>query len=291
MNLIDLNTNHDFFIGLDSDGCVFDSMELKHKECFCPAVIKNWGLQGISKYARQVWDFVNLYSETRGCNRFLALVKMFDYLKQRKDLQRRDLSWPDLTALIEWTQAESKLSNATLEEYLKSNNDPALKTALAWSLEVNRNIEEMDTLLPPFPYVKDLLEKAVSLADILVVSQTPVAALEREWCENGMDKYVRFIAGQEHGTKAEHIQQAAVGKYDPDKILMVGDALGDLNAAKVNGALFYPIVPGHEEESWEVLFETALDKFLNGSYGGDYESGLITEFKQRLADVTPWETI
>jgi hypothetical protein len=26
----------EYFIGLDSDCCVFDSMELKHKECFCP---------------------------------------------------------------------------------------------------------------------------------------------------------------------------------------------------------------------------------------------------------------
>ena len=29
-----LPKNHEFFIGFDSDGCVFDSMEVKHKECF-----------------------------------------------------------------------------------------------------------------------------------------------------------------------------------------------------------------------------------------------------------------
>src|SRR5664280_3570059 len=32
--------NH--FIGIDSDGCVFDAMEIKHKECFIPATIKCW---------------------------------------------------------------------------------------------------------------------------------------------------------------------------------------------------------------------------------------------------------
>ncbi len=40
-----LPKKNDFFIGFDSDGCVFDTMELKHKECFCPTVIKHLGCQ------------------------------------------------------------------------------------------------------------------------------------------------------------------------------------------------------------------------------------------------------
>jgi hypothetical protein len=32
--------------------------------------IKHFHLQAESKYAREVWDFVNLYSKTRGANRF-----------------------------------------------------------------------------------------------------------------------------------------------------------------------------------------------------------------------------
>ena len=287
--MIDFDKQRDFFIGVDSDGCVFDSMELKHKECFCPAVVKHWGLQGISKYVRQVWDYVNLYSTTRGYNRFLALIELFAHLQRRMDLQDREISWPDLTALVEWTNTESKLGNATLEDYLKTHHDPALQTALQWSLEVNKNVDAMNTLLPPFPYVKDSLAKAAASADILVVSQTPLEALQREWRENEMDDYVRFIAGQEHGTKAEHIEQAAVGRYETGKILMIGDAPGDLKAAKANNALFFPIVPGHEERSWEVFFETALDKFFNGRYNGEYESGLVAEFNRRLSDIPPWE--
>ena len=31
---------NDFFIGIDSDGCVFDTMEVKHKECFIPNMIQ-----------------------------------------------------------------------------------------------------------------------------------------------------------------------------------------------------------------------------------------------------------
>ena len=68
--LIDMNRKHDFLICVDSDGCVFDNMELKHKECFCPATVNRWNLQSVSRYAREAAEFVNLYSTTRGANRF-----------------------------------------------------------------------------------------------------------------------------------------------------------------------------------------------------------------------------
>jgi len=47
--LKDLKPQHEFFIGIDSDGCAFDTMEIKHKECFCPQTIKHWHLQPVSK--------------------------------------------------------------------------------------------------------------------------------------------------------------------------------------------------------------------------------------------------
>ena len=34
--LRDFKPSREFFIGIDSDGCIFDSMEIKHKECFAP---------------------------------------------------------------------------------------------------------------------------------------------------------------------------------------------------------------------------------------------------------------
>jgi hypothetical protein len=67
--LIDFQPQHDFFVGIDSDGCAFDAMEIKHQECFTPNTIKWWGLQAVSKYARETCLFVNLYSTTRGLNR------------------------------------------------------------------------------------------------------------------------------------------------------------------------------------------------------------------------------
>ena len=142
--------------------------------------------------------------------------------------------------------------------------------------------------ISPFPLVEESLEKLTAKADSIVVSQTPVEALKREWEENNIDKYVHLIAGQEYGTKTEHLALAAKGKYPDNKILMIGDAPGDYKAATSNGVLFYPVNPGHEEESWERFYKEALDRFFRGTYQGDYENGLIEEFNGYLPEKPSW---
>jgi phosphoglycolate phosphatase-like HAD superfamily hydrolase len=280
----------EFFIGIDSDGCVFDTMEIKQKECFCPMVIKHWGLQVVSKYARETWEFVNLYSKTRGCNRFLALLHTMKLLAERKDVQARNAQLPDMAELDAWVEAESKLGNPALEQYVKENPDKkTMKRALDWSLAVNEWIGQMVHGIPPFPFVRESLEKLSSYADAIVVSQTPVEALGREWEEHGIAGFVKLIAGQEYGKKSEHLAYAAKGKYPDDKILMIGDAPGDLKAAKDNGVLFYPINPGHEEGSWERFYRDGLEKFIKGTYAGQYEEMLISEFEGYLPEKPDWE--
>jgi len=143
--------------------------------------------------------------------------------------------------------------------------------------------------VPPFPYVRQSLECLAGKADVMVVSATPVEALEREWRENAIAQLVAMIAGQEHGSKKEHLALAAVGKYDLDKILMIGDAPGDMNAALDNRVLFYPIDPGREDESWQRFFEEALPKFLNGEYAGAYMDAQIARFEALLPRTPPWK--
>ena len=283
-----LKPSKEFFIGIDSDGCVFDTMEIKHKECFCPAFIKHFGLQKISKYARESWDFVNLYSKTRGANRFKALVIAVDLLKDRKEVKARNAELPDLTPIVEWMKTETKLGNPALQRYAADAKNPIVDKTLAWSKEVNQVIAQMVHDIPPFPFFKESLMKMIERADTIVVSQTPLEALAREWKEHEIDHHVRLIAGQEYGTKAEHLKYSAVGKYPENKILMIGDAPGDLNAAKSNGVLFYPINPGHEEKSWERFYREALDKFFNGTYKGEYENSLIKEFVTYLPENPSW---
>ena len=122
---------------------------------------------------------------------------------------------------------------------------------------------------------------------MMVVSATPVEALTKEWKEHGIDKYVSLIAGQEMGNKKEHLE-AVVSNYGESKVLMIGDAPGDQKAAKANNALFFPVVPGEEEASWEQLLEEGIDRFFNGSFAGEYEESLTGRFLARLPSDPPW---
>ena len=287
--LTDLKPTKEFFIGIDSDGCVFDTMEIKHKECFCPNFIKHFNLQVISKYARETWEFVNLYSQTRGCNRFYAIIQAIELLKVRPEVIARNAILPDLTPVVEWTRKETKLGNPALEKYAAEVKNKIINQTFGWSKAVNKSIEELVYGMPPFPFVKESLNKVSIKADLMVVSQTPYEALKREWVENRIDSYLRIIAGQELGTKAEHLKYAAKSKYPDSKILMIGDAPGDLEAAKSNGVLFFPVNPGYEEASWELFQKEASDKFFNGTYAGDYENSLIKEFQKLLPEKPAWK--
>lgn len=66
---------------------------------------------------------------------------------------------------------------------MTAHTDPELKRALAWGLAVNATIANMVHGIPPFPFVRESLEVLFDKADMIVVSQTPNEALEREWCE------------------------------------------------------------------------------------------------------------
>lgn len=288
--LIAMQPEHEFFIGIDSDGCAFDTMEIKHKECFIPTTIKYWGLQPVSKYAREAAEFVNLYSKWRGINRWPALVMVFDLLRERPEVQARGVAPPEVPCIRAFIAApDYPKSNDGLRAYKSAYPDPELDRALEWSQAVNAAIADMVKGIPPFPYLRLSLEFLQGKADIIVVSQTPDEALHREWEEHGIDRYVRLIAGQEKGTKTQHIACAAGGKYPPDHILVIGDAPGDMKAAKANNALFYPINPGREDESWQRFYEEAVHRFLDGRYAGEYEEALIAEFERLLPETPPWK--
>jgi phosphoglycolate phosphatase-like HAD superfamily hydrolase len=287
--LAELKPEHAFFVGIDSDGCAFDSMEIKHKECFCPNIIKYWDLQPVAKYTREAVEFVNLYSKWRGTNRWPALISALDFLRERPEVLARNCCIPQAARVRDFIASGKPLSNDGLKSYMSEHPDPELDKALAWSNGVNQSINDVVYNLPPFPYVRESLELLRQHADSAVVSQTPTEALVREWKEHNIDQYVRAIAGQELGTKKQHLKMATGGKYVDHHVLMIGDALGDLEAARANDALFFPINPGHEEASWERFYKEGIPRFLDGRFAGDYESKLIAEFNTYLPDTPPWK--
>ena len=279
-----------FFIGVDSDGCVFDSMEVKHKECFCPMFIKALRLQSVSKYAREVWEFVNLYSQTRGTNRFLAVTRAIKLLSERPEVVKRGCKLPSTAALEEWASRTNPLTPKALVEEFERTHNADFQPFMDWSVEVNKAVKEIMRGVPLFPYVKESLIAIQGRADTYIVSQTPTEALQREWTENGIYQYVRYAAGQEVGKKPEQVRCLTEGKFEKEKMLMVGDSPGDLKAIKANGGLFFPIIPGREEEMWQRLAEEGLPKFFAGTFKGAYEDGLLREFADCLPVDPPWIT-
>jgi phosphoglycolate phosphatase-like HAD superfamily hydrolase len=285
--MLDFERQDEYLVGVDSDGCAFDTMELKHKECFVPHTINFYELQGVSKYAREAAEFVNLYSKSRGTNRFLALVETLEWLRRRPEVQARGVNVAIPQGLVAWMKRENKLGNSALKKAVDATGDPDLKKALAWSEAVNRAVEGMVRGVPPFPFVRESLAKACPRADVLVVSATPQEALRREWQEHDLTHLVALICGQESGTKREFLNTASL--YGPDRALMIGDAPGDYEAAKANRALFFPINPGAEEASWKRFHEEGIERFFAGTFAGAYQESLLAEFDRCLPARPPWK--
>lgn len=288
-DLTGLQKKHKTFVGIDSDGCVFDTMEIKQKKCFHTVIISHWHFEPIEKYVREAAEFVNLYSKWRGQNRFIALVKAFDLLRDRPEVRKSGVKIPGLNDMKKFMESGVALGNPELEKAARETGSEELASLLKWSKDVNALIAQTVKNIPPFKWARESLEKIHANSDTICVSQTPTEALVREWREHDIEKYVSVIAGQELGTKTEHIALATKGKYMPAEILMIGDAPGDRKAAKSNNAAFYPINPAHEATSWERFYKEAYGKFLDGTYAGKYEQGLIEEFEALLPEAPPWK--
>jgi len=286
--LKNIQPEHDHFIGIDSDGCVFDTMEIKQKKFFIPNALKFFNLYPVEKTLRETWEFVNLYSVYRGGNRFASLIRVFDYLRERSEIRNTGISLPELRSLKQWVNTETKLSNQILKRYIDSHYDSELELILRWSENINREIEDGMNRIHPFPGALMALRELSGIADLVIVSQTPLEALEKEWRENNINQYVRFIAAQEHGTKAEHIKYAAIGKYPEGNIMMIGDAKGDLEASQQNNILFYPVIPGREDLSWQRFLKEPKDRFFGGTFRGQFEDKLHREFEISLPAEPIW---
>ncbi len=289
-DLISLKPRHDSFVGIDSDGCVFPTMEIKQKQCFHTLIVSHWKLEKIEAYVREAAEFVNLYSTHRGQNRFPCLLMTFDLLRERPEVKASGVALPPTSQLKAFIESGRPLGNPELERVVAETGDAELASVLKWSKDVNALIAKTVKRIPPFRWVKESLDDIRDHSDSICVSQTPTEALVREWEENAITDYVSVIAGQELGTKTEHLTMAAKGKYPAGRILMIGDAPGDMKAARAVGAHFFPINPGHEDASWEQFHREGYARFLAGTYAGAYEAGLVKRFESLLPSTPPWKT-
>lgn len=259
--LMDLFTpeHRRFCLAVDSDGCVLDSMTEKHLRCFIPALLQTWDFGGAVPLVRDLELEINLYSEHRGKNRFIALGLLFEQLHEKLRHTSEHELLPDAAALELWLKSGKVHSEQALADYLLTNPDPVLEAALRWTRRVNELVEALPAPLA-FPEAAQTLQGLGAEVDIVVVSSANTDALLREWEHAGLLRHVHVLAGQEKGTKAEVLRQA-LACYGAGNVLMVGDAPSDRQAAEAAGTEFHPIDAGREDRSWIMLREQVLPRF------------------------------
>jgi phosphoglycolate phosphatase-like HAD superfamily hydrolase len=273
----DFQKTKDFLVCVDSDGCAMDTMDVKHIEAFGPQAVNIWNLDHIKDHFLEVWNDINLYTKTRGINRFKGVVTTF------AALEAEGIEMPDISSFKKWTETTNELSAPALEREIAKTNDEQLKKALEWSHAVNRTIEEkLAGNDKPVEGAKEGLEAANNVANVAIVSSANGVAVLDEWTRHELAVHVDVMLGQEAGTKAYCIEQMKKFGFDNTHVLMVGDAPGDLDAAEKNGVFYYPILVGKEKFSWDRFQNEALGKFIDGSFEGTYQQQLIEEFNSNL---------
>lgn len=277
-NVIKFKKKHDHLICLDSDGCAIDGMTVKHLKCFGPCAIEEWNLEKYQDELLEYWLKINLYTLTRGINRFKGLLLLLQFMKEKNYISE------DIQVFEVWVNTTKELSNASLEREIEKHEDIILQKALSWSKKVNiaiTNLQNGDKLA--FEGVKDALKEAHQVADIAVISAANAGAVEEEWSFNELREHVDICMTQEYGSKAECIHQLiGIGGYEPENVIMLGDALGDYQAAEKNNVLFYPIQVEKEVESWSNFRATILNLFVENQYSKEMMQKFLIEFKNNL---------
>lgn len=267
----------DYLICVDSDGCAMDTMDIKHIRCFGPCMVTEWGLEEWKDAILTRWNEINLYTMTRGINRFKGLALML------REIHETYTSIQDVDVLEAWVENSKELSNGALQKAMETNDSVILKKALSWSQHVNASINELPfEVKKPFEGVKEGLAYAHQFADVAIVSSANLQAVLEEWELYGLLEHVDIVMSQNVGSKAYCIQELLKKGYDTEKVFMAGDALGDYEAAEKNHVYYYPILVRHEKESWSEFRNQAVDKLVNGTYGGEYQQQKIDAFMENL---------
>lgn len=264
----------DYLICVDSDGCAMDTMDMKHLRCFGPCLVKEWGLEQWELPILKKWNEMNLYTITRGINRFRGLANMLRIVHEDY------CTVEGIEELERWVDTSPELSNEALE---KEQGSRIFRKALTWSKEVNRGIDAIPmSKKRPFEGVKEALQDANSFADVVIVSSANREAVMEEWEYHKLLLCVDRVMTQEDGSKADCIKGLLKEGYNKNHVLMVGDSKGDYEAAKQNDIFFYPILVCREKQSWREFCNTALDKLRNGEYDGTYQEEKVKAFFENL---------
>ena len=278
ITLAEFKKTKDFLVCVDSDGCAMDTMDIKHFRCFGPCMVTEWQLEQWQDIILDRWNEVNLYTMTRGINRFNGLSMALS------EVNEKYCKIDGVDELVNWAEISPELSNEALERQIAQMPDCAVfKKALSWSKAVNENIKALpESEIRPYEGVRDALSLAHEKADVAIVSSANLGAVLDEWERHELLPHTDIVLAQNAGSKAFCIGELLKKGYDPGNVLMCGDAPGDLQAAEKNGVYYYPILVRNEAASWNEFMKEALDRLLNGTYGGEYQRVKRNQFINNL---------
>ena len=271
---------HDYLVCVDSDGCVMDTMNCKHFNCFGPCMVDEWELGDWRDAILERWNVINLFSMTRGINRFKGLAMALGEIHA----QYKPIT--GIEALQHWADTAPALSNDAVARAAADAADPDAKLifekALSWSKAVNAAIVKLDESLKiPYEGAKEGLAAAHKFADVAMVSSANRDAVEEEWGKFGLLEHTDIVLAQDIGSKAACIKEMLKFGYDVNKVVMIGDAPGDCDAAEKNGVHYYPILVNNEKASWDEAIAVAYGKLQSGEYA-PYGAEKKQEFLRNL---------
>lgn len=273
----DYRKEKQYLICVDSDGCAMDTMDIKHSQCFGPCMVEEWGLSEWRDPILRSWNESNLYTVTRGINRFKGLSKAL------REIDEAYQTIKDIDILERWVEESNELSGPALKRAYEETGSMILKKALSWSEKVNKKIDALPLeMKKPFEGVKEALAYAHKQADIAIVSSANHQAVKEEWEQHGLLEYVDILLTQDMGSKTYCIGELMKKGYERSHVMMTGDAPGDFEAAKKNGVFFYPVLVRREKESWKEFKNVAVQRLVDGTFAGKYQKKKVDEFWDNL---------
>lgn len=268
----------EFLVCVDSDGCAMDTMDIKHFRCFGPCMVEEWNLGRWRFEILERWYEINLYTMTRGINRFKGLSMAL------QEINEKYTPIEELETLVDFAENSPELSNDAVQRAIDTNPDSVmLKKMMAWSKAVNESINALpEEEKLPYEGVREALAFAHEKADVAIVSSANLDAVLDEWKLYGLLEHTDIVMAQNVGSKAYCIAEMLKKGYDEDKVVMCGDAPGDWDAAKKNSVFYFPILVRKEKESWTEFVSEGFDRLLNGTYAGAYQEKKVSEFLTNL---------
>ena len=185
--LADFTKRREFLACIDSDGCVMDTVRVKHMDVLCPELIRTFALEAYADLVTDAWAEINLHSITRGISRFESVVLIFDRLKNH------GVEVPSSEEIAAWVSTASELSTATLKQETVRTGSLAMRKLQQWNTTCNRRIQALEPTFEPFPGVENSLRQLHAVADVAVVSAANESAIASEWSRYGLARHADVI--------------------------------------------------------------------------------------------------